>query len=174
MIETERLILRDWTPEDLEPFAALNADPRVREFFPGVQTREESDESATRFMAHAKAGLGPWAVEVKGGAKFVGFCGIWKPLWPAPFTPREEIGWRLAFEAWGKGYAQEAARASVAHGFASGLPEIVSITVPKNVRSRRVMEAIGMTHDPNGDFDHPSIAEGHPLRRHVLYRIKRG
>ncbi len=174
MIETERLLLRHWRDSDRAPFAAMNADPRVREFFPGLQTRAESDESADRFAAtFANTEYGCWAVEEKGGAAFIGFIGIWAPRFEASFTPCIEIGWRLAHEAWGKGYAQEGARAALTHGFDHGLEEIVSFTLPGNVRSRRVMEAIGMTHDPKDDFDHPLIEEGHPMRRHVLYRIKR-
>jgi RimJ/RimL family protein N-acetyltransferase len=172
-IETERLVLRAWREPDLAPFAALNADPLVMEHFPGVLSRAESDASAARITDHfARHGFGPWAVEVAGVAPFAGFVGLSIPSFEAAFTPCVEIGWRLAREHWGRGYAPEAARAALRFGFERlSLDEIVSFTVPANLKSRRVMEKIGMSHDPRDDFDHPSIAPGHPLRRHVLYRI---
>ena len=172
---TNRLLLRRWRPEDLEPFAALNADPRVVEFLPGPLTRQESDGRAARIEAHfAEHGFGVWAVEVPGVVSFAGFVGLSIPRFQAHFTPCVEIGWRLAAEHWGRGYATEGAKATLAFGYDHlNLDEIVSFTVPDNVRSRRVMEKIGMTHDPAGDFDHPVLPEGHRLRRHILYRIRR-
>jgi RimJ/RimL family protein N-acetyltransferase len=114
----------------------------------------------------------PWAVEVPGGAEFIGFVGLLEPSFDEAFTPCVEIGWRLAAPSWGRGYAPEAARAALAHGFDRlGLDEIVSFTVPANANSRRVMEKLGMRHDPADDFDHPNLAEGDPMRRHVLYRL---
>jgi RimJ/RimL family protein N-acetyltransferase len=111
-------------------------------------------------------------VEVRGGAAFAGFVGLSVPRFEAHFAPCVEIGWRLAAQHWGHGYATEGARAALAFGFGTlGLEEIVAFTAPRNVRSRRVMEKIGMTYDPADDFDHPLLPEGHPLRRHVLYRI---
>ncbi len=174
MLETNRLLLRAWRSEDLAPFAALNADPRVMEHFPAPLSRAESDALAERIQAHFDAhGFGVWAVEAPGVAAFAGFVGLAVPRFEAHFTPCVEIGWRLAAEHWGRGYATEGARAAMAFGFESlELDEIVSFTAPANVRSVRVMEKLGMTRDPEEDFDHPSLPEGHPLRRHVLYRRK--
>jgi RimJ/RimL family protein N-acetyltransferase len=174
MLRTERLILRRWRPQDREPFAAMNADPRVMEFFPAPQTREQSDRFADRIEAHfAEHGYGPWAVEIPGEVPFIGFVGLLTPQFEAHFTPAVEVGWRLAAEHWGRGYATEAALAAVHHGFGElALAEIVSFTTTANVPSRRVMERIGMTHDPADDFDHPTLT-GHPLARHVLYRLRR-
>lgn len=174
-IETPRLRLRRWRPADRAPFAALNADPRVMEYLPTALTREQSDAVAERIAAHfAEHGFGWWAAEIPGVAPFAGFIGIARPRFAAHFTPCVEIGWRLAAEHWGQGYATEGARAALAFGFERlGLAQIVSITVPENTRSRRVMEKLGMTRDPSEDFDHPLLPEGHRLRRHVLYRIDR-
>jgi RimJ/RimL family protein N-acetyltransferase len=174
-VRTERLLLRRWRDADLAPFAAMNADPRVMEHFPAVLSRAESDGRVQRILAHFdRHGYAQWAVEIPGVAPFAGFIGLAVPGFDAHFTPCVEIGWRLAAEYWGLGYATEGARAALAFGFMElKLSEIVSFTVPANMRSRRVMERLGMTHDPRDDFDHPSLADGHPLRRHVLYRIRR-
>lgn len=174
-LETERLRLRRWREGDREPFAALNADPVVMEHLPALTSRAESDAMVDRIEAHFdRRGFGLWAVEVRGGAPFVGFVGLWTPMFEAHFTPAVEVGWRLARAHWGHGYATEAARAAVDYGFEElELEEIVAFTVPGNFRSRRVMERLGMTHDPVDDFDHPGIPAGHPLRRHVLYRLAR-
>lgn len=174
-LRTERLLLRRWRDGDLEPFAALNADPRVTEFLGGPVSRVDSDAIAARIAAHfATHGYGLWAVEVPGELPFAGFVGLAVPAFEAPFTPCVEVGWRLAAACWGRGYASEAARAALAFGFASlGLREIVSFTAVANARSRRVMERLGMTYDPADDFDHPALPAGHPLRRHVLYRAAR-
>jgi RimJ/RimL family protein N-acetyltransferase len=171
---TDRLLLRRWRDEDRAPFAALNADPRVVEHLPGPLSRAESDERAARIEAHfAEHGFGLWAVEVIDAVPFAGFVGLSVPRFEAPFMPCVEIGWRLAAECWGQGYATEGARAALQFGFEDlRLDEIVSFTVPENVRSRRVMEKLGLTHDPADDFDHPLLPEGHRLRRHVLYRIR--
>lgn len=172
---TERLLLRRWRTTDRPLFAAMNADPRVMEFFPKLLTREESDATADRIEAHFEQhGFGLWAVEVTGITSFAGFVGLAHPRFDASFTPCVEIGWRLAAEHWGRGYATEGARAALEFGFADAeLAEILSFTVPDNVRSRRVMEKIGMTHSPAEDFDHPLLPAGHKLRRHVLYRCMR-
>lgn len=177
-IETKRLILRPWTEEDLEPFAQMNADARVREFFPGMLSRQESDASVEIFSEHIEnCGWGLWATSLAETGEFIGFIGIQKVNFSAPFnqkSPAVEIGWRLAFKHWGKGYATEGALAALKYGFETlGLEEIVSFTAVANQRSRHVMEKIGMHHRPEEDFDHPKIAEGHPLRRHVLYRLKK-
>jgi RimJ/RimL family protein N-acetyltransferase len=174
-ITTQRLVLRPWCDGDLPPFAAMNADPRVMEFLPQPLDRTESDALAERIRAAFDIrGFGLWAVEVKGEAGFIGFLGLAVPKFEAPFTPCIEIGWRLAYEHWGKGYATEGARAVLSFAFERlALPEVVSFTTPANKRSWRVMERIGMTRSPDEDFDHPRLALGHPLRRHLLFRLSR-
>jgi RimJ/RimL family protein N-acetyltransferase len=166
--------LRRWYPSDRQPFAALNGDPRVMEHLPRILGRVESDALALRIEAHFdRRGFGLWAVEIRGVATFAGFVGLSVPDFQAPFTPCVEIGWRLAADYWGRGYATEGARAALEFGFqALKLEEIVSFTVPGNVRSRRVMERIGMTYDPADDFDHPSWRPSSGPARHVLYRIR--
>ncbi|HTU54115.1 MAG TPA: GNAT family N-acetyltransferase [Acetobacteraceae bacterium] len=174
-ISTERLRLRPWRDEDLAPFAALNADPRVMEHFPKTLDRAESDAFAARLRTElAERGFGRWAVEVPGHAGFIGYVGLREWTFPAPFTPCVEIGWRLAFEHWGKGFASEAAGAVLAQAFGPlGLSEVVSFTVPANRHSRAVMERLGMRRSPDDDFEHPGLPEGHKLRPHVLYRLSR-
>ena len=172
-LRSARLLLRPWRASDLAAFAALNADPRVCEHLPGPLSRAESDALAARIAEHfGRHGFGLWAVEAPGVAPFVGFTGLAVPSFEAPFTPCVEVGWRLAAEHWGRGYATEAAREAVRFGFDGlGLGDIVSFTVPANLRSRAVMERLGMARDPHDDFDHPRLPEGHRLRRHVLYRL---
>jgi RimJ/RimL family protein N-acetyltransferase len=174
-IETERLLLREWQEGDREPFAAMNADARVVEHLTRSMDRVESDALVDRIIGHwSSEGHGLWAVETKADGGFIGFVGLTPPNFTAPFTPCVEIGWRLTPAAWGHGYATEAARAALVFGFERlGLDEIVSFTVPANVRSRAVMERIGMTRDPADDFLHPNLPDGHPLRQHVLYRLSR-
>lgn len=176
MLRTERLLLRRWRPEDLAPFAALNADPVVMEHFPGTLGREASDVMVSRIEGHfVEHGYGLWAVEVVDGPPFVGFVGLQRVPFEAHFTPAVEVGWRLAAEHWGHGYATEAAREALRYAFAeAGLREVVSMTVPGNLRSRAVMERLGMARDPQDDFDNPRLPEGDPLRRHVLYRVVLG
>ena len=171
-LRTERLILRPWRESDLVPWAALNADPAVREHFPGLLTREQSDASAHRFQADLdERGWGWWAVEVVASGEFIGFAGLDPVDDDAPFTGIE-AGWRLARPAWGHGYATEAARAALTFGFERlGLVEILAVTAPANLRSRAVMRRLGMTHDLADDFDDPGVPEG-PLRRSVLYRLR--
>jgi len=168
-MRTERLVMREWRESDRDAWAEMNADPAVREFFPTVLTREQSDEAFDRISgALAERGWGLWAVSLDD--RFLGFTGLAQP----DFRPEREIGWRFAVSAWGKGYATEAARAVLDFAFTElDLPEVVSFTTTGNLRSRAVMERLGMTHDPAEDFDHPAVAEGHPLQRHVLYRIAR-
>jgi RimJ/RimL family protein N-acetyltransferase len=174
-LRTERLVLRGWRASDRAAFAAMNADPRVMEHFPGTMTRAESDAHADRIDEHFREhGFGLWVVEVPGETEFAGFVGLAVPRFEAHFTPAVEVGWRLAAASWGRGYATEAACEAVRFGFEdAGLAEIVSFTAPANERSRAVMRRIGMTHDPADDFDHPSLPPGHRLRRHVLYRLTR-
>lgn len=151
----------------------MNADPAVMEHFPSLLTRAESDQTVGRIVKHFdEHGFGVWAVEVPGVASFIGFVGLMVPRFQAHFTPCVEVGWRIARPHWARGYATEGARAALAYGFdALGLGEIVSMTVLGNDRSRRVMDKLGMRRDPDGDFDHPLVESGHPLRRHVLYRL---
>jgi ribosomal-protein-alanine N-acetyltransferase len=173
-ISTTRLLLRPWRDDDLDAFAAMNADPRVMQFFPKLLTRADSDAAIERHRRHFdRHGFGIWSVEAPGVAPFVGRVGLAAFEADVPFAPCIEMGWRLAFEHWGKGYATEAARAAAGFAFdVLGLREVVSFTVPANTRSRAVMERLGMTHDPADDFDHPDVPPGHPLRRHVLYRLR--
>jgi RimJ/RimL family protein N-acetyltransferase len=201
VLSTERLILREWRDEDLAAFAWLNDDPAVMEFMPRRLNRDESDAFAARIRTDMeRRGWGLWAVEVRGpasgavvtevaaapvspeagaptaitAAPFIGYVGLSVPSFDAHFTPCVEIGWRLAKEHWGHGYASEAAAACLRFAFETlNLKQIVAFTVPLNRRSMRVMERIGMTRDRAGDFEHPRLAPGHPLRSHVLYRINR-
>jgi RimJ/RimL family protein N-acetyltransferase len=170
---TERLVLRQWRDEDLEPFAALNADAEVMRYFPAALDREQSDAMVSRMRDLIQAqGWGLWAVERRDTGALVGFTGLSVPRHPLPFQPCVEVGWRLARGAWGRGFATEAAREALRVGFHElGLTQVVSFTAVSNVRSRAVMERLGMTRDPTADFDHPALPVGHPLRRHVLYRI---
>jgi len=173
-LRTPRLVLRPWRAEDREPFAALNADPEVRRFFPSLQTRSESDASADFLSSQFdRTPYGPWAVEVPGVTPFAGFVGPWEVNFDDP-PRRVEIGWRLARAYWGKGYATEAAKAALDFAFGpGGLEEIIAFVVPGNRASRAVMERIGLREDPEGAFDHPRVPEGHPFRRHLLYRLRR-
>jgi RimJ/RimL family protein N-acetyltransferase len=176
LIETERLRLRNWRDADLEPFARLNADPRVMEFFPRVLDRAGSDALAARERARIdEKGYGLYAAEVKAGGDFIGFIGLNDVTFAAAFAPAVEIGWRLSRECWGSGYASEGARAVIDDAFTRlDLRSLVSFTAEWNARSRRVMEKIGMVHDAEGDFLHPAIPPDHKLAPHVLYRIDRG
>lgn len=172
-MRTARLLLRRWRETDHAPFAALNADPMVREYFPSRLTQAESDDLVAKIEAGFETrGYGLWALEVRASGEFVGFTGLAVPSFKAHFTPAVEVGWRLARSAWGQGYATEAGLASVAFGFRDvGLDEIVSFTSAANARSRAVMQSIGMTHNPDDDFDHPELEETDILRPHVLYQI---
>jgi RimJ/RimL family protein N-acetyltransferase len=174
-LRTSRLILRRWRDADRAPFAALNADPIAMEHFPAPLRRHESDDLAARIaVGLEERGWGLWAVEIPGTATFAGFVGLNPATFDAPFTPAVEVGWRLAREQWGRGYATEGARAALAVGFDElALDEIVSFTTHGNARSRRVMERLGMARDPADDFDNPNVPDGDPLRPHVLYRLDR-
>jgi RimJ/RimL family protein N-acetyltransferase len=168
-LRTERLVLREWRDDDLDPFATINADPEVMEHFPALLTRAETAAAIDRFRGHfAREGFGLWVIEAP-GAPFVGFAGLARPA----FMPASvEIGWRLARPYWGHGYATEAASEVLRQGFeVHGLDEIVSFTVASNTRSQQVMVRIGMTRDLTADFDHPRIQAGHRLQRHCLYRL---
>jgi RimJ/RimL family protein N-acetyltransferase len=171
-LRTDRLILRQWQESDMRQWAAMNADPQVREHLGDVLSPEQSAASAARFQSQLEErGFGFWAVEVHGTGEFIGFTGLDEADEGMPFTGIE-IGWRLARSAWGHGYATEAALASLAFGFeVLALAEIVAVTTATNLRSQAVMGRIGMNRDPAEDFDDPGAPEG-PLRRSVLYRIR--
>ena len=175
-VATQRLLLRAWTDSDREPFAALNADPEVMRHFPSTLTTDESNGMVDLLMAgFQQRGYGLWAVERLDTNEFIGFIGLSSPRWTTSFTPCVEVGWRLAHEHWGHGFAPEGARAALAFAFTYvDLPndEVVSFTTVGNTNSRRVMEKIGMQHDAPNDFDHPMLPDW-PEKRHVLYRIGR-
>jgi ribosomal-protein-alanine N-acetyltransferase len=174
-LSTERLLMRRWRDEDRAPFAALNADPEVMRYFRGPLDRAASDAFVDRIEAgFDEFGYGLWAVEVRETQAFIGFVGLIRQTFEAPFTPAVEVGWRLARSAWGHGYATEAARAALGYGFdEAGLDEIVSITTVTNTPSQAVMRRLGLTRDAADDFEYPLLPEGHPLRPSVLYRISR-
>ncbi len=177
-LRCERLLLRPWTDADTDPFVAMGRDPEVMRHFPDRLTEEQSRAMIGRIRGHlAEHGWGLWAVEARTGpyaGRFLGYTGLAAPRFAAHFTPAVEVGWRFARFAWGHGYATEAGRLALEHGFtAVGLDEIVSFTTAGNTRSRAVMERLGLTRDPADDFDHPGLATDHPLRHHVLYRIRR-
>jgi ribosomal-protein-alanine N-acetyltransferase len=173
-LRTARLVMRPWRDEDRIPFAALNADPRVMEFFPAVLTAEQSDALVARCASEiAGRGWGLWAVEVPGVAPFIGFIGLAIAGPGPPCTGQVEVGWRLAAAHWGKGYATEGAREALRFAFEElGLPEVVSFTAAVNRRSWEVMERLGMRRDPE-TFEHPRCAEGSAIRTHVLYWMAR-
>ncbi len=178
MIETERLILRRWRSEDLDPYAAMMVDPEVADWLSGVQTRENAEDAIARMEAQ-RAGLGyaGLAVERREDGAFLGAVGL-SPLGedhgPSLRAGTVEIGWRLARAFWRFGYATEAARAVLEDGFERlGLPEIVAFTAASNTRSRAVMQRLGFTRQAWRDFDHPNLAPDHPLRPHVVYAISK-
>lgn len=174
-LSTTRLTLRPWKDADIEPFVALNADPRVCEYYP-VQGYERTQSLA--FIARIREemtryGFGLWAVEVKATGRFIGYVGLKHLRLTHPLSPNIEVGWRLAYEAWGQGYASEAAKEALRYGFETlALPEIVAFTVPANKRSLAVMKRIGMVADPTRDFLNPDLPAGHPLQFHVTYVAK--
>lgn len=172
-LRSPRTLLRAWRDDDLPAWVAMNADPQVRRWFAAVQTEAEALAEAGRARAAmARRGWGVWALEIPGRLPFAGFVGLSVPAFEAPFMPAVEMGWRLPVAAWGQGWASEAAAAAAAFAFeVLGLDELVAYTAVGNEPSRRVMARLGMRHDEAGDFDHPSLPEGHALRRQVLYRL---
>jgi RimJ/RimL family protein N-acetyltransferase len=173
VLETERLRLRRWRASDTDAFAALNADPQVMAQFPAKLSRAESDYVLEQIeLGFERDGFGIWAVEMLTDETFLGLAGLNLVRFAAPFTPAVEVGWRLLPEAWGHGYATEAATASLDFGFdEAGLEEIVSFASKTNGRSIAVMERLRLHRDPDGDFDHPLMPQGHALTPHALYRI---
>lgn len=174
-LATARIWLRRWRDDDREPFARMNADPEVMRYFPALLTREESHALIDRFDRHFDDyGFGLWALEIPGVTPFAGFVGLKIVDFNAAFCPAVEIGWRMQRSLWGQGYATEAAEAVLAHAFDElHMDELVSFTTRENMRSRAVMERIGMMRDEDGDFEHPLLPHGHRQRPHVLYRIQR-
>lgn len=174
-LTTERLLLRPWRTEDLAPFAALNADAQVMRHFPACMSREESDLLAARILQHFdEHGFGQWIVERREDGAFLGVLGLARVSFEAAFTPAVEIGWRFNVAYWRQGYALEAARAALDFAFEQlQLEEVVAFTVPANLPSQGLMQRLGMIRDEAGDFEHPRLPEGHALRPHVLYRIRR-
>jgi RimJ/RimL family protein N-acetyltransferase len=173
-LRSERLLLRRWQAEELEPCAEMNADPQVMEHLPRPYSRAESAAFIAQ-MEHSfdEHGYGLWALELIGEAPFVGCVGLLDVRHELPFAPAIEIGWRLARPWWGRGFATEAASAVVAHAFGKlALRELVAYTARRNERSRRVMQRLGMRHDADEDFCHPALAAGDPLAPHVLYRLQ--
>jgi RimJ/RimL family protein N-acetyltransferase len=173
ILRTRRLTLRQWKESDLLPCARMNADRQVMEFMLGKMTEEETYQSIEGMKKHFDAhGFGRWAVEIADSEKFIGFVDLSIPAYTLPFSPCVEVAWRICAEEWGKGYAPEAANEALRDGFERvGLREIVSFTTLTNLKSRRVMEKLGMQHCPAENFVHPMVPEGHNLRQHVLYRI---
>lgn len=174
IIETPRLQLRHWRDDDVEAWVEMNLDPRVMEFFPTAYPRERSEAAAALMRDRLdELGYGWWVAEVRGVAPFAGVVVLQEVPFQAPFTPAYEIGWRFAPSFWGQGYATEGARGALRHAFeVLHWDEVVAFTTAVNLRSQRVMERLGMTHDSRDDFDHPKIAQGHPLCRHLLYRLR--
>ena len=173
IFQSPRLGFRNWSKDDIDPFAELNADPEVMTYFPRPFTFDETRNSVLRFQKYyTDYGYTFYAVDRLDTAEFIGFIGMIHQTFESFFTPCVEIGWRLKRPVWGKGYATEGAKACLNYGFdALGFSEIYSITAIPNLRSERVMQRIGM--EKIGEFDHPSIEDGHPLERHVIYRIKK-
>jgi RimJ/RimL family protein N-acetyltransferase len=175
-LHTPRLVLREWRDADAEPFAEMSANPEVMRYLVAFPDRAMMVAWVAAARAHWREyGFGQWVVELPGEARLIGVVGLSHVRFALPFAPAVEVAWRLARPYWGKGYAYEAARAAIDDGFGRlGLDEVVAFTVPANRPSRRVMEKLGMTRDPAEDFDfeHPRLPPGHPLRSHVLYRLR--
>lgn len=173
-LRSARTLLRHWLDDDLPPWVAMNADAAVRRYFPSIHTEAEALAEAARIRANLqRRGWGVWALQIPGKIQFAGFVGLHVPTFEAPFMPVVEMGWRLCRDAWGQGYASEAAATAAAFAFETlGLDEVVAYTTSANEPSRRVMRRIGMRHDPGDDFDHPGLEPGHAMRAHVLYRLR--
>ncbi len=175
MLVTERLMLRPWWDDDWERMAAISADPETMRYYPAPLSREESDRAMARMLVQTmQDGFGPWAVEAPRVATLIGRVGARRVKSGLPCAPCVEVVWRIGQPWWGQGYATEAARAAISDVFeVQGVAEVVAVTAMDNRASIRVMEKLGMERDPAEDFDHPEVPAGHPLARHVLYRLKR-
>ena len=173
-VETDRLILRTWRQEDAEVFAKINQNEKVIKYLAGPMSVKDCENFIIKANAHfEKNGFGLWAATIKETGELIGFVGLSIPDFESDFTPCVEIGWRLASNHWGKGYATQAAKEVLKIGFEKfNLKEIVSFTTLENSRSMAVMERIGMKRDVNGDFNHPKLNPDHPIVKHALYRIK--
>lgn len=173
-LETERITLREWLPQDVAAFARMNSDPLIMEYFPRVLNEETTVRLINRFQEHFdKYGFGMYALEHKETKSFMGFAGISHVRDLFPFAPAVEMAWRLEYEYWGKGFATEAARAIISYAFNNlELKELVAFSVYDNARAIHMMEKLGLKHDKKGDFDYPKLPSGHPLGCHVLYRLK--
>lgn len=175
VLEAERLFLRRWKWSDRAPFAAMNSDPAVMEHFPSCASPAESDDMVDRIEAEfGERGFGLWALERRDHGEFIGFMGLHQVPFQAPFTPAVEVGWRMRQSSWGQGFATEAARCALGFAFKErALQEVVSFTIPANLRSQGVMQRIGMRRVVQGDFEHPNLLANERCCRHVLYRITR-
>lgn len=174
-LRTSRLLLRQWKDSDADPWAAMNADPKVRQYFPKVLAREDALGEMDRIRAGiAQRGWGMWAMEIPGVMPFAGFVGINAPGFPAPWQPAVEIGWRLPVDAWGKGYATEAAEASLYFAFEHlRLPQVIALSVVPNKPSHAVMERLGMKRWHGVEFDHPRVPADWHLKRHIVHLMTR-
>ena len=171
MIETERLLLRPWRDTDRKPFWAMAHEPEVMRYLPAIDRLDSDGLIDRQIERQAGHGYCLWAMELKAEKRFIGFCGMLPPH--DPFV-EIEIGWRLAHADWGKGYAREGAEACLDWAWLKlDAASVIAVTVPANLRSWGLMLRLGMTRNPDEDFDHPNLLEGDPLRRHVLYRIER-
>ena len=175
ILQTERLILRTWEEFDFYAMTSINMDSKVCEFLPGTVNRDDTKAAIARWQKHYHdKGYTLYAVELKSTHEMIGFLGLMTPSFEAHFTPAVEIGWRLASKHWNQGYATEGAKAVLHYAFTQiGLDEVVSFTVVNNLASQRVMEKIGLKHNPIDDFEHPNLDKDSPLKRHVLYRLNR-
>lgn len=174
-IETPRLILREWKETDRAPFARMNCDPLVMEHFPRILDEKSSGKLMDRFQKHLKEhGYGMYAIERTEDNEFVGFAGLAEVPFAASFTPAVEIAWRFDYEYWGLGYGMETGKAVLDHAFKKlDMKEVVAYTVHDNMRTIDLLERLGMTRDPDGDFDYPGMRKDHPLGHFVLYRAQR-
>jgi RimJ/RimL family protein N-acetyltransferase len=174
--ETGRLILRNWRESDRAEYLRTCNTAAVTAHLDGPATPEEADAAFARIAkSQEDHGFSFWAIERKADGALLGYCGlrICDDL-ERPVHGEVEIGWRLREDAWGRGYAVEAARACIAWAWGNlGVDRVVSFTVPANAPSWRLMERLGMVRRPDLDFAHPRFPPDHPLSRHITYAIDR-